>query len=533
MMTDDADPRSPMLPHLRAGFWLVVLVVAPTLLTMTLLSRPKAGKVAIALQNRCLIWAIVVASIATADWLRARSERGSTFAMLTAGASGLIIFLILWNKLFRHYIAKTGFTDNTFRSVFHTIYAPLYGRVQFAKPSWWLVLICAAALLLLWELSRNRPAIWRIALAQLVLTVGFAGTESILRIQAYFAEFRPFESDLQKFSGISDLMAHYVQRMPQLAYFDTHYPPGFLLIFMAGKWAGTHLLAKGLAILLPVLAIFPLRALARELVLSEKAAALAAALFVSSAGILIFPTITPTGAMVFLSCSCLWLLVRASTRGDWFSAAAFGLCFAVYVFFSFASYMLAIVMGMFLLIALINGSISRRRAAGMMGIAIATFVLFFLCLYFLFHFDIIACFRMASAMHLKSPGHGFDDPVRYLFRSTGGILAYLISTSFALAILPIPAAQRHDNQPGLRRAFVLGTLLGILLAGFSGMSFLETERIWLIFTPALAVAAGAELERREREDKWATVGVLLFALTFSCAYELVFRHHLSAAAAQG
>jgi hypothetical protein len=39
MMTDDADPRSPMLPHLRAGFWLVVLVVAPTLLTMTLLSR--------------------------------------------------------------------------------------------------------------------------------------------------------------------------------------------------------------------------------------------------------------------------------------------------------------------------------------------------------------------------------------------------------------------------------------------------------------------------------------------------------------
>ena len=49
-----------------------------------------------------------------------------------------------------------------------------------------------------------------------------------------------------------------------------------------------------------------------------------------------------------------------------------------------------------------------------MAIAVAAFVLFFLCLRLFFGFDIIACFRMASLMHLKDPGHGFDDPVRYL-----------------------------------------------------------------------------------------------------------------------
>ena len=528
MTTNEADRRSWTLSHLRAGIWLVVLVVAPTLLTMTLLSRPKAGKGAIALQNKCLIAAIIVTAIATTDFLRNRRNRGATFRMLAAGACGLVVALIIWNKLFLHYIAATGFTENTFRSVFHTIYAPLYGRVQFSKRSWWIVMMIAAALLLLWEVSRNRPAIWRIALAQLALTIAFAGTESVARVRDYFAEFGPFESDLGKFSGLFDLMRHYVQTMPELSHFGSHYPPGFLVLFLTGKFGGSHLLVKSLTLLLPVLALFPLRALALELGLSERAAALSAALMASSAGILIFPTITPIGALVFISCTCLWLLARAIKRGEWWAASVFGLCFAIYVFFSFASYMLAMLMAMFLLIGLINRSIPLRRAATVIAIAVGTFAIFFLCLRLIFGFDIIACFKMASAMHLKDPGHGFDTPVRYLFRSTGGIIAYLVSTSFAIAILAIAAAFRGENQSPLWRALVLGSLMGILLSGFSGMSFLETERIWLIFTPALAVLAGAELEGREqREGKMVAVGVVLFALTFSCAYELVFRHHLS------
>jgi len=256
-MTEQADQPPPTVSHLRAGFWLVVLLVAPTLLVMTLLSRPKAGKPAIALQNKCLIAAIVVAAIATIDSWWNRSKRGATFSLLTAGSCALVIALILWNKLLLSYIAKTGFTGNTFRSVFHTIYAPLYGRVQHARPSWWIALMIVAGLLLLWEISRSRPNMWRIAIAQLALIFAFAGTESVLRINSYFAEFRPFETDLEKFAGFSDLLAHYVQRMPELSHFESHYPPGFLLIFMAGKYAGTNLLAKFLTLLLPALTIFP------------------------------------------------------------------------------------------------------------------------------------------------------------------------------------------------------------------------------------------------------------------------------------
>src|SRR5436853_6824575 len=117
---------------------------------------------------------------------------------------------------------------------------------------------------------------------------------------------------------------------------------------------------------------------------------------------------------------------------------------------------------MFLLVGLINRGISLSRAASLMAIAVGSFVIFYLALDFIFGFNILACFKMASALHLKDPGHGFDDPIRYLFRSTGGIIAYLISTSFAVAILAIAAVRRDGTQPPLSRAFVLGTLLGLL-----------------------------------------------------------------------
>src|SRR5438046_766281 len=110
MMTESLESGSSLLENARAGVWLVVLVVAPTLLVMTLLSRPKAGKGAIALQNKCLIAAVVVGLAALSDWVRDRKARGATFAMINWGACGVIVLLILWNKLFRGYIASSGFT---------------------------------------------------------------------------------------------------------------------------------------------------------------------------------------------------------------------------------------------------------------------------------------------------------------------------------------------------------------------------------------------------------------------------------------
>jgi hypothetical protein len=523
------------LPYLRPTIWLLVMVVLPTLLVMLLLSKPRAGRGAIALQNTCLVFALLLAAAAGFDWLRARRATGSTFTMLAFGAGCLIAILIIWNKLFRHYIDISGYARDTFRSVFHTIHAPLYGRVQISRFSWWWIATLAAAALLLWDVFRNRgnaleqrTTPWRIFLLQVLLTITLAGTETPLRIHSYFASYASYADDVQQFTGFGDVLRNYVERMPQLSYFASHYPPGFALLFMTGKLVGSDILVKLLCLLLPALTIFPLHALAGELQLSRRATALAAVLMATSAGVLIFPTINAVAILMLPACTCIWLLLRSLNRGGWWNPIAFGLCFAIYVLLSFASYMIALLMGLLVLIAMLNKSISPRRVLHVLSTSVSTFALFFALLHLICGFNIIDCFRTAHAMHLKNPGHGFDHPLRYLFRATGGILAYLVSTSMVIPILAIAAIKRTDNDPPLRRAFTVAAILGLLAAGFSGMSYFETERLWLIFTPALAIVAGAQLEQRStREGHWLAPGAILMALTFSISYEWVIRHHLS------
>jgi hypothetical protein len=537
MLTAD-QPRvdSPrVLIYLRPALWLVVMVIVPTLLTVELIGRPRLNKAAIAVQNNCLIVAIVVCAIAGFDWLRNRAGRGATFAMLAAGSSALVALLIIWNKLFRHYIATSGYTRNTFRGIFHNIYAPLYGRAQLETMSWWWVVAGVAAGLLIWEALRKRgqalegrASIWRVFLFQLVLTLALAGTESTLRVYGYYAGYRNFAGDLPSFTGISDVLRNYVERMPTLSHFGSHYPPGFLILLMVGKLLPSEFVVKSIGVVLPALTILPLHALAGELQLSRRASGLAGILLASSAGVLIFPTLAPVAMLMFLSCTCLWLLVRSLRRGESWCSLAFGLTFAIYVFFSFASYMLAILMGMLVLFAILNKSISITRALRVLLSSITVFVVFFAALYLIWNFNIIECFQTAHAMHLKSPGHGFDHPMRYLLRATGGILAYLISTSFVLAVLAIAALRRIENEDPLRRAFTFATLLAVVAAGFSGMSYFETERLWLIFTPALAILAGSQLSHRsEREGYWVAGGALLMALGFGLGSEWKMRHHLS------
>jgi len=132
-------------------------------------------------------------------------------------------------------------------------------------------------------------------------------------------------------------------------------------------------------------------------------------------------------------------------------------------------------------------------------------------------------------MHLKENRHGFDDPIRYLFRSTGGIIA--LSDQHQLRHCDSAHRCRETLQRSNRPlpAFLSPQrLLGILLAGFSGMSFLGNRA-------NLGDVHSRPGRRRRRrigkaasseKEKWIDLGVILFALTFSCAYELVFRHHL-------
>ena len=76
------------------------------------------------------------------------------------------------------------------------------------------------------------------------------------------------------------------------------------------------------------------------------------------------------------------------------------------------------------------------------------------------------------------------------------------------------------------RALFIALLATVLLAGFSGLFYVETERIWIFLTPVFALAAGTELARRASAEGPRVVHlILLLVLLISCTQEFLFQHY--------
>src|SRR5207253_985119 len=126
------------------------------------------------------------------------------------------------------------------------------------------------------------------------------------------------------------------------------------------------------------------------------------------------------------------------------------------------------------------------------------------------------CFVTAVRGHQAQQGNeGFDDARRYLLRSTGNIIAYLMSI-VPLSVLTIGASR--SAKPQAATALFVALMATVLIAGFSGLFYLETERIWILLTPAFALAAGHEIARRSDAGEGARVihFALLLVLLISC-----------------
>jgi hypothetical protein len=72
-----------------------------------------------------------------------------------------------------------------------------------------------------------------------------------------------------------------------------------------------------------------------------------------------------------------------------------------------------------------------------------------------------------------------------------------------------------------------GTLVVLPLLSFSGFFVLETERIWIFFVPALAIAAGAHVSRcAAREGRSTPVGFVIIMLVVATLIELTYKPYV-------
>ena len=454
---------------------------------------------------------------------------------LVIGGCLLVAGAATWNFIVRDLAERwpAKLERGAFRTARLSHHWPMYGRYSATDP-WRGAVVVGAALVALWRLvdgyRRGRAlaarALVEIALLSAMLTCAFAFSEGRFTQEAHF---RSFRHDVPKFASAAELMRGYVARMPEMHTFSKHYPPGFLLAFWLEQRYQLWGVVAVLTVALTSLSVFPLAGVLRELRAPPRVAWAAAALAVASAGILIYPTLAPTPATLLPGLTAAWLLLRA-IRADrarpWRDAAALGAVMAVHTFFSFAVVIVGLYLALLSVVAVLSGAASLRRVAGQVAVALLVFALIFLALRWGTGFDIVQCFRVGAQEVTRSMGTAFDSWDRYLLRGSGSILAYLLSAGVPVAVLGMTPSPRAA-YPGsvFVKSAVLAAPLTMLLAVILGLGHMETERIWLFFTPVLAVAAAFELHRRAGEDGRLLAVIMLLALLWACAQELFYRHY--------
>jgi len=535
------------------GIALVLILVPLMLLALPL--PPTKFAAAQRKQDWVNIAAIVTAVVSAAlYWVRnPLFPRRSILPLVVLGTSLLLMGNIAWNKSFREYVKTHDYHREVFRRVMRNVYHwPIYGRYDNAAARWneakqrygfetlgWVVVSSAiAAAWYAWvhrrpvERAWNARSLAALVAFQLAMIVSFALCEppgkpgaAPMRLTLQLSGYSEFAKDIPAFNGIADTLRNYVSRMPTLEWYGQHYPPGNLILLQVEKALGLPGFAKVVVSLLTVLTVIPLYHLAREIGLSATATTAALLLFAANTGVLIFCTINTTPMLLLPATVCLWMLVRSLKYDRATDAAVLGLCFTFYLFFSFSASILGVLMALITAIGWGSKCFSTRNILRAAAISVACVFAAIALLYVSTRFNLIACFVGAVRGHQAQQGNeGFDDLQRYLLRSTGNILAYLISI-VPLCIVAISAMwfARREREA---HAVFLGVGATVLIAGLSGLFYVETERIWMFLTPAFALAAGWEVARRTETEGRRLVHVMfLLVLLIACSQEFLFQHY--------
>jgi hypothetical protein len=299
----------------------------------------------------------------------------------------------------------------------------------------------------------------------------------------------------------------FVERYPDLAahlslHARTHPPGAVVFLWATGRLVGGNLTAVALVVaLVGALGAVPSYALARGMY-EEPACRLAAALFASAPGVLLFSATSLDAVFMTIAAVALMALVRAPRSGAWAFAA--GALTAVALSFTYGVLMFAVVgVGIGLVAWRGGGAIGEPRgpsgdrvpmlvllARG--ALAIAGLILGALALHLATGFDPVGVLRSTLRAHLSDPSR-----VRpYAYWLFADIPAFLIMAGFpqtALFVAEVRAAWRRPRRLGLESVLVMT----LVVASVSGIFLGEVDHIWLFFLPLLVAPAGHALVRSD------------------------------------
>lgn len=446
--------------------------------------------------NREFLPVLLCIALAVAFLAVVANRKGapSSALMASLAASALVGLCVIWNWGQQVEIAS-GTSSDIFRSSLRWPHVPVYGTAQVFRSITILpaMFVLAGVVVCVFH-YRHKIGITGITVLAFLIALSYS-----LCVEpapgSFAGNMAELASGANQFDSLAHLMASHNELQPTLEFRPAHYPAGVLLPFVAARDIGlpwfTRLFFLGASVAtLPVLFH-----LAKELGCDSRRACW---LLASSPAFCIASALWIDGAvMLFCALSTLCALIAARRSLLLFSAAS-GLSLLMAMFLSFTT-LFFVPMLVFLGIALtFRGEIKGQRLLAIAVVALAAGILGLLALR-LTGYDLVRSLLCSRELTYRGGwAGGYDSSFRVLLRATGAILAFFFMAGASLAALVC------RRSPIVRAQCLRGSLwAALLLGGFSGMVFLETERVWAYFLPMLALAASAthtESDQRQHEN---------------------------------
>lgn len=444
----------------------------------------------------------------------------------------LIIVSLAWNYSFRAYFVSSGFSSDIFRGAFYNFHSPLYGDVRRNPVGRYCWPMIAAGILFAFFIAYrtkhfHKKETWFFGIGFLLLFIlTFAYSSGVSRIVSYASHYAGVVKAFPYFDSLGDVLRTYDDVMPMFGSELGHYPPGNLLVFMIDAMYLPYF-TKIFVLLCCLLTPVPMCHLLKGAGFSHLEANMAALLFATTAPVLIFPSIALTPIPMFLTAAVTALCFSALNQDSLSRAACLGLAVAILTMFSFVSAIVVFLLAVFAFLLLLKQEVQARFLVRHILVSATVFIVFFAILYFAVDFDIMKCFRNAVAHNKEVMSEtAFDDVFRYLLRSTGNIIPFLMVIGSPALTFFILGLRRNRLLKKLY-CFSIALIISILLSGFSGLFYMETERIWLFFVPPILMVAATEASALYREGNYFTVAsFLVLGVTQAVIYELFVDHSL-------
>lgn len=360
-----------------------------------------------------------------------------------------ILFLgLCWQAVY--FSIKADTSTDIFRGVYENPVAPLYGKIQILRP-WMLLLILVVLPLFLSEKIKNNWVFFSVG-TLLLLAINYS--DGPRRIEKFKSHIETFTEGRSIYPETVD-WSTYQEKMGQLGVHNDHYPP--LPLTLLNLFGTKATLFSIFMIACSLLCMKLLKTwLGPEIALTLPP-------------LLFFTTYTwvPIHLLVILS-----IILASKSKNQWIQTLIPGILLGGYAFFSFGVF---VVSALFFVFQWGNKPDAKTLKTLALQGSIATILV--LVISFFTQYNYLEAFDKARHLNdqlLNQPTYYFP-VIQGIYRSFGNLLSFF----FVLGPLVVYSFFRFRGK------VLWMPLLALVAMAFSGLFYMETERVWVFFIPFL------------------------------------------------